>query len=79
MSIALLYERSETDENGIKHTAEELGIELKFIPFRKIAVSICKDRIQLQAKAKTTRASSKTLPSCLTEPKAKTADSTPPT
>jgi glutathione synthase/RimK-type ligase-like ATP-grasp enzyme len=40
MSIGLLYERSETDENGIKLTAQELGINLTFIPFRKIAISI---------------------------------------
>ena len=40
MSIALLYERSETDEMGIKLTAKKLGVELVFIPFRKIALSI---------------------------------------
>ena len=38
MSIALLYERSENDENGIKLTAQQLGIDLTFIPFRKIAL-----------------------------------------
>jgi glutathione synthase/RimK-type ligase-like ATP-grasp enzyme len=40
MSIALLYERSETDETGIKLTAQEMGIDLTFIPFRKIALAI---------------------------------------
>ena len=40
MSIALLYERSEPDEMGIKLTAKKLGVELAFIPFRKIAFSI---------------------------------------
>ena len=40
MSIGLLYERSENDENGIKLTAEELGVNLTFIPFRKIAIVI---------------------------------------
>ena len=30
MSIALLYERSENDENGIKLTAQQLGIDLTF-------------------------------------------------
>lgn len=40
MSIALLYERSEPDEMGIKLTAKEMGIELVFIPFRKIAFTI---------------------------------------
>jgi glutathione synthase/RimK-type ligase-like ATP-grasp enzyme len=43
MSIALLYERSEPDEMGIKLTAEEMGIEVTYIPFRKIAISIGKD------------------------------------
>lgn len=41
MSIAILYERSETDEMGIKLTAREMGINLVYIPFRK--VSICAD------------------------------------
>ena len=40
MSIALLYERSESDENGIKLTAQQLGLDLTYIPFRKIALSI---------------------------------------
>ena len=48
MSIGLLYERSENDENGIKLTAEELGIDLTFIPFRKIAVSIGKDGFNIR-------------------------------
>ncbi len=40
MKIGLLYERSETDEMGIKLTAKELGIDLKYIPFRKISVCL---------------------------------------
>jgi glutathione synthase/RimK-type ligase-like ATP-grasp enzyme len=52
MSIGLLYERSENDENGIKLTAEELGIPLTFIPFRKIAISICKDGFKVSSKGK---------------------------
>ena len=52
MSIALLYERSETDELGIKQTADQFGIELKFIPFRKIALSFCKDNYSLRTKGK---------------------------
>jgi glutathione synthase/RimK-type ligase-like ATP-grasp enzyme len=52
MSIGLLYERSENDENGIKLTAEELGIDLKFIPFRKIAVSIGKSGFNIASKGK---------------------------
>lgn len=43
MSIALLYERSENDENGIKLTAQQLGIDLTFLPFRKIALTISKE------------------------------------
>jgi glutathione synthase/RimK-type ligase-like ATP-grasp enzyme len=52
MSIGLLYERSENDENGIKLTAEELGIDLTFIPFRKIAVSIGKGGFNMASKGK---------------------------
>ncbi len=52
MSIALLYERSENDENGIKLTAEQLGIDLTFIPFRKIALSISKDGFHAKTKGK---------------------------
>jgi len=52
MSIGLLYERSENDENGIKLTAEQLGIPLTFIPFRKIAVSISKAGFKFSSKGK---------------------------
>jgi len=52
MSIALLYERSENDENGIKLTAQQLGIELTYIPFRKIALSISKDGFTAKTKGK---------------------------
>jgi glutathione synthase/RimK-type ligase-like ATP-grasp enzyme len=52
MSIGLLYERSENDENGIKLTAEELGIPLTYIPFRKIAITICKDGYKVTSKGK---------------------------
>ncbi len=52
MSIGLLYERSENDENGIKLTAEEMGIELTFIPFRKIAVAIGKGGFNVATKGK---------------------------
>lgn len=38
MSIGILFESSETDEKGIKMTAEEMGIDLVYIPFRKVAV-----------------------------------------
>src|SRR4030043_38069 len=52
MSIALLYERSETDELGIKLTAEQLGVKLEFIPFRKIALSIHKNGYSFKTKGK---------------------------
>jgi glutathione synthase/RimK-type ligase-like ATP-grasp enzyme len=52
MSIALLYERSETDEMGIKLTAEKLGIDLTYIPFRKIALSIFKNGYSVKSKGK---------------------------
>ncbi|MCW4009869.1 MAG: hypothetical protein NWF05_04545 [Candidatus Bathyarchaeota archaeon] len=52
MSIGLLYERSENDENGIKLTAQEMGIDLTYIPFRKIAVSISKTGFRVASKGK---------------------------
>jgi hypothetical protein len=52
MSIALLYERSENDENGIKLTAQQLGIDLTFLPFRKIALSIGKNGFNATTKGK---------------------------
>jgi glutathione synthase/RimK-type ligase-like ATP-grasp enzyme len=52
MSIALLCERSETDEMGIKLTAEKLGIPLTYIPFRKIALSIHKNQFTAKTKGK---------------------------
>jgi glutathione synthase/RimK-type ligase-like ATP-grasp enzyme len=38
--ISILYERSETDELGIRYTAEQLGIPLAFLPFHKVGVGI---------------------------------------
>jgi len=52
MSIALLYERSETDEMGIKLTAQEMGIDLTFIPFRKIALTISKNGFAAKTRGK---------------------------
>ena len=52
MSIALLYERSETDEAGIKLTAQQMGIDLTFIPFRKIALTIGKNGFTAKTKGK---------------------------
>lgn len=36
--IAMVYDRSETDEMGIKLTAEEREIDLEYLPFHKVAV-----------------------------------------
>ena len=52
MSIGILYERAETDELGIRHTAEEFGIDLVYIPFRKIAVRLDKDGYSVRNKEK---------------------------
>jgi glutathione synthase/RimK-type ligase-like ATP-grasp enzyme len=52
MSIALLYERSETDETGIKLTAQEMGIDLTFLPFRKIALTISKNGFTAKTRGK---------------------------
>ena len=41
--IVLLYDRSETDELGIRLTAEEMGIELGYLPFYKVAVTLNQD------------------------------------
>ena len=52
MSIALLYERSENDENGIKLTAQQMGVDLVFLPFRKIAFSISRNGFSAKTKGK---------------------------
>jgi len=52
VSIGLLYERSENDEMGIKLTAEEMGVDLVYIPFRKIALAIGKDGFSVRSKGK---------------------------
>jgi glutathione synthase/RimK-type ligase-like ATP-grasp enzyme len=52
LSIGLLYERSENDENGIKLTAEQMNVDLTFIPFRKIALSISKSGSNFASKGK---------------------------
>ena len=52
MSIGILFESSETDEKGIKMTAEEMGIDLVYIPFRKVAVRFDGNGYRLQTKGK---------------------------
>jgi len=52
MSIGILFESSETDEKGIKMTAEEMGIDLVYIPFRKVAFHLDKNGYNLRTKGK---------------------------
>ena len=42
-NIAMLYDRSETDELGIRLTADEMGVELDYFPFHKVAVGFDAD------------------------------------
>ena len=37
--ITILYDRSETDELGVRQTAEQMDVELGFLPFHKVALS----------------------------------------
>jgi glutathione synthase/RimK-type ligase-like ATP-grasp enzyme len=50
MSIGILYERSGTDEAGIKLTAEEMGIDLVFLPFRKVAVRLDENGFRMRSR-----------------------------
>ena len=52
MSIAILYERSETDEMGIKLTATEMGINLVYIPFRKVSIRMSNGEYSVRSKGK---------------------------
>ena len=52
MSIGILFESSETDEKGIKMTAEEMGIDLTYIPFRKVAIHLDENGYSLRTKGK---------------------------
>ncbi|MFH0897938.1 MAG: hypothetical protein V1850_07845 [Candidatus Bathyarchaeota archaeon] len=40
MSIAITYEYPESDELGINLTAEEMGVDIVYIPFRKVSILI---------------------------------------
>jgi hypothetical protein len=52
MSIGILFESSETDEKGIKMTAEQMGIDLVYIPFRKVAVRLDGNGYNIRTKAR---------------------------
>jgi len=43
LSVAITYEYAETDEIGIKHTAAEMGIDLVYVPFRKISAALSEE------------------------------------
>ncbi len=47
-----MYESADTDEMGIRLTAEEMGVDLVYIPFRKISVSISNDGYQFKTKGR---------------------------
>ena len=50
--ITLLYDRSETDEQGIRLTAEKMGIDLGFLPFHKVTIGIKKGQLIYRSKGK---------------------------
>ena len=52
MSIGILFESSETDEKGIQLTAEEMGVDLTYIPFRKVAVRFDGNGYKLRTRGK---------------------------
>lgn len=52
MNIAILFEHSNTDEKGIRLTARELGVNLVYIPFRKISVCVGNGKYSLKSKGK---------------------------
>jgi len=41
--IAMVYDRSETDEMGIKLTADAMGIDLGYLPFYKVSIGFDND------------------------------------
>jgi len=47
-----LYERAETDEMGIKLTAQELGINLVYTPFRKVSIRVDKNGYSVKSKGR---------------------------
>ncbi|MEM3575081.1 MAG: hypothetical protein QXQ76_05020 [Candidatus Bathyarchaeia archaeon] len=52
MSIAILYEHPETDELGIKATAQAMGVELIHIPFRLVSIVVSNDAFTIRSKVK---------------------------
>ena len=52
MSLAITYEYAETDELGIRLTAAEMGIDLVYIPFRKISATFSKEGYRFRSVGK---------------------------
>ncbi len=50
--ISLLYDRSETDEQGIRLTAENMGIQLGFLPFHKTVIGLTSDGFIYRSKGR---------------------------
>ena len=50
--ISILYERSETDELGIRYTAKEQGIPLSFLPFHKVSMGIVDGMFKYRSKGR---------------------------
>ncbi|MEM2882526.1 MAG: hypothetical protein QXU06_03900 [Candidatus Bathyarchaeia archaeon] len=52
MGIAILYEHPETDELGIKATAQAMGVELVHIPFRLVSIVVSNAAFTIRSKVK---------------------------
>jgi glutathione synthase/RimK-type ligase-like ATP-grasp enzyme/ribosomal protein S20 len=50
--IALLYDRSESDELGIRLTAEQMGVELGYLPFYKVAFGFDRHSYEFRSSGK---------------------------
>lgn len=50
--IAILYDRSETDELGIRYTAKQLGFQLTYLPFHKVALTIGGNGVRYRSQGK---------------------------
>jgi glutathione synthase/RimK-type ligase-like ATP-grasp enzyme len=50
--ISILFDRSETDELGIRKTADEMGIELGFLPFYKVSIGFDENNLTYKSVGK---------------------------
>ena len=50
--IALLYDRAETDEQGIRLVAEDMSIDLGFLPFHKVVIGLKDGGLVYRSKGK---------------------------